>query len=156
MAVGSAALAAYLPVTPESVLDDLGLRIMRAPRAAGNAMPAHEGMWVGRLRRIATAKLRHWVLESLIDPAQLLISELVTNALRYGSGPEIAFRFILATDVLVIEVDDGSSHTPQVRQPAPEDESGRGMVLVSSIATDWGVSPDGSVTWCSLAIPRRS
>ncbi|MGW2748124.1 ATP-binding protein [Streptomyces sp. NPDC001450] len=155
MAIDSGALAAYLPLPPDSVLDDLGLCITRSPRAVDEGMPAYEGLWVGRLRRIGTAKLRHWGLVSLIEPAQLLISELVTNALRYGSGPDMAFRFILATEVLVIEVDDGSPHTPRLRQPAPDDESGRGMVLVSAIATEWGVSPDGCVTWCSLAVPKR-
>lgn len=155
MTIGSE-LAEYLPVPPESVLDDLELRIARAARAAGEAMPAYEALWVGRLRRIAAAKLRRWQLTALIDPAQLLISELVTNALRYGTGPEIAFRFILTTGVLVILVDDGSPNVPQVRQPEPDDESGRGMVLVSAIATDWGVSPNGSATWCLLAIPGRT
>ncbi|WP_055495749.1 ATP-binding protein [Streptomyces sp. TP-A0356] len=155
MTVGSE-LTEYLPVPSESALDDLELRIARAPRAAGEAMPAYEGLWVGRLRRITAAKLRHWQLTPLIDPAQLLISELVTNALRYGTGPEIAFRFLLTADVLVILVDDGSPHAPQVHQPAPDEESGRGMLLVSAIATDWGVSPHGSATWCSLTIPWRT
>ncbi|MFF7145729.1 ATP-binding protein [Streptomyces sp. SID2888] len=155
MTIG-AELAEYLPVPPESMLDNLELRIARAPRAAGEHMPTYEGLWVGRLRRIAAAKLQHWQLTVLIDPAQLLISELVTNALRYGTGPEIDFRLILTTGVLVILVDDGSPDPPQVRQPGPDDESGRGMVLVSTIATDWGIRPNGSATWCLLAIPGRA
>jgi anti-sigma regulatory factor (Ser/Thr protein kinase) len=120
----------------------------------------HEGGWVGRLRRIATAKLRHWGLQYLIEDAELLISELVTNALRYGTSDEVAFRLLLVTDVVLIEVDDGSpDHRPHVRKADPDGESGRGMLLIDAFATNWGVSPDGTKTWCTLTIPtatRRS
>ncbi|MET8676119.1 ATP-binding protein [Streptomyces sp. NPDC004647] len=139
--------------------DDLALRIEREARAEGEPMPEYEGQWVGRLRRIGAAKLRHWGLPCLVESAELLISELVTNALRYGTGSEVAFRFLLAMDVLVIEVGDGSPGRPRVNEADPDKESGRGMLIVASVAATWGVSTDGTTTWCTLTIPtttRRS
>jgi anti-sigma regulatory factor (Ser/Thr protein kinase) len=138
--------------TPGRVRDDLAVRITLEPRVAGGPMPEHEGQWVGRLRRIGTAKLRHWGLTSLVEDAQLVISELVTNALRYGSH-EIAFRFLLTTDVLVIEVEDGSPGRPRVREASPDDENGRGLLLVVAIADDWGVTEDRLTTWATFRVP---
>nr|WP_239069577.1 ATP-binding protein [Streptomyces sp. SID13666] len=108
-------------------------------------------MWVGRIRRIGTAKLRLWGLPStVVDDAELLISELVTNALQHGTAREISFRFILSADLLLIMVDDRSPGRPLVRDSSPDDESGRGMFLVEAIAAAWGVSPDETRTWCAL------
>jgi anti-sigma regulatory factor (Ser/Thr protein kinase) len=132
------------------VLDDVSERIERKPRTAGESLTEDEGLWVGSLRRIGAAVLSRWGLPDLMDDAQLLISELVTNALRYGTGREVIFRMLLGTDALVLEVNDGSTGRPQVRPAGPTEESGRGMWLVSAIATSWGVSEDETTTWCAL------
>jgi hypothetical protein len=55
--------------------------------------------------------------------------------------------------VLVIEVDDGSPGRARVNEADPYDESGRGLFIVSALSAQCGVSPDGTKTWCTLAIP---
>ncbi|MDJ1136287.1 ATP-binding protein [Streptomyces iconiensis] len=142
-----------LPLLAEDIRDDLSLRILRTPRASGAPVPGYEARWVERCRRIGAAKLRHWSMPGLIENAQLLISELVTNALRHGDGSsDTVVRFVITADRLLIAVDDGSPGTARVRDAGVGDETGRGMLLVAAFATQWGVSPDGSTTWCSLAV----
>ncbi|MFI1400704.1 ATP-binding protein [Streptomyces sp. NPDC020681] len=136
-----------------TVLDDLSVTIERASPPEGADVAASAGVWVGRLRRIGTAKLNHWGLSALVDNAQLLISELVTNALVHGTGHQIVFRFIVGTDVVVLEVDDGSAGRPRIREAGLAEESGRGMLLVAAIAASWGVSEDETRTWCTLTTP---
>ncbi|WP_326692298.1 MULTISPECIES: ATP-binding protein [unclassified Streptomyces] len=120
-------------------------------------MPDHEARWVERCRRIGTEKLRLWGMPSLIDDAQLLISELVTNGLQHGDGSsDLGVRFVVTAGRLLVAVEDGSPGKAQVRHAAAHDEAGRGMFLVAALATQWGVSPDGSTTWFSLAVEGRS
>lgn len=145
------------PVRPGSVRDDLSLRIMRTPRAEGSTVPGHEARWVERCRRLCTAKLQLWGMHGLVENAQLLTSELVTNALRHGDGSsDVVVRFVITTHAAVIIVDDGSPGAARVRQAGEDDEAGRGMLLVSALATQWGVSPSGATTWCSLAAEGRA
>ncbi|KPC62707.1 hypothetical protein ADL29_17715 [Streptomyces chattanoogensis] len=125
----------------------------RDPRPEGHPTPEHEGRWVCRLRRISTAKLCHWGIPGLVDDAESAISELVTNALVYGTGDRVAFRFLLGADVLALEVDDGSPERALVNTADPDDENGRGMFIVSALCTLCGVSPDGTKTWCTFKIP---
>ncbi|MFD7614091.1 ATP-binding protein [Streptomyces sp. NPDC059828] len=148
-----------LGLVPGAVWDDLVLSIKRDPRAEGEAIDKREGQWVGRLRRISTAKLRHWGFPSLIEDAESVISELVTNALLHGKGDRVAFRFLLAANVLALEVDDGSPNRAHVNEADPYDENGRGLFIVNALSTLCGVSPDGTKTWCTFTIPttpRRS
>jgi anti-sigma regulatory factor (Ser/Thr protein kinase) len=122
-------------------------------------MPSSCAIWVGNLRRIGAHRLSAHGLSSLVDNAELLISELVTNALQHGAGERIVFHLVITVDMVMIEVDDGSPCRPVVRSAGDFEESGRGMLLVSALADSWGVSPDGTRTWCTLATPasaRRS
>ncbi len=77
--------------------------------------------------------------------------------LKHGKSPEVAFRMVLGTDrgtdLVVIEVDDGSPGRPTVHEADSDQESGRGMFLVAATATSWGVSADETMTWCTLASP---
>jgi anti-sigma regulatory factor (Ser/Thr protein kinase) len=108
-----------------------------------------------RVRLIIRARLTHWGLPGLIDSAQLLATELVTNAFEHGRG-DVGVRLYLTASHLVIEVRDGSHELPMLGDAALDDEDGRGLFLVASIADDWGVSSDGTTTWCSLPFLRRS
>ncbi|MEV0254771.1 ATP-binding protein [Streptomyces sp. NPDC050732] len=144
----------YLPFAPESVLDDLDCLVEVGPRPSGSSVPRHTAEWVGRFRRIGAAKLRHHGLEALIDDMMVLASELLTNGLLYGNGV-LGFRLLITADAIGIVVFDGSINTPQVRGASVTEENGRGMFIVDTLATDWGVSPDGMATWCTLAIPAR-
>ncbi|MFI0941245.1 ATP-binding protein [Streptomyces sp. NPDC021020] len=135
------------------MLDDLSFALERADLTPSGEVPAATAFWVGRLRHIAAATLNAWGLSALADDARLLISELVTNGFKHGTAPHVRFRLVIGTGVVVMEVDDGSSGRPEVRDAGPEAVSGRGLVLVSALAAAWGVSDDGTRTWCALTVP---
>lgn len=77
----------------------------------------------------------------LLDDATLLVSELVTNAVRYG-GPPV----VLAVDCdgagLAVRVRDGSAVRPVPRNPGPDEESGRGFVLLDVLTERWGIDSE--------------
>ncbi len=109
---------------------------------------------VGQMRRIIRATLRYWDLTALADDATLAASELVTNAVRHGGGRPVGFRVWCSADELRMEVADGSPTRARLRSADVADENGRGLLLVSAVSKEWGVSPDGTTTWCSFAIPE--
>lgn len=148
-----AGLRAGSPVDALPVVQRLSLEISREGLSDTGEVPGTTAVCVGRLRRIAAAKLALWGVRALSDDALLLISELVTNGFRYGAGKHIAFRLALAKDVLVVEVDDRSPSRPVLREARPDAESGRGLFLVDALASAWGVSEDGTRTWCALEVP---
>ncbi|MER8068928.1 ATP-binding protein [Streptomyces sp. NPDC094034] len=95
------------------------------------------------------------------ETAALLLSELVTNALRHGSPPgrEIAVTLERADGLLRLEVEDAGDYLPRPRTPDLEDECGRGLALVAALADDWGVAPrrgPGKRVWVTLKVPERS
>ncbi|MEU6557045.1 SpoIIE family protein phosphatase [Streptomyces sp. NPDC046915] len=91
---------------------------------------------VGQAREMASRKLDDWGLGELGDTTQLLVSELVTNAIRYGRPP-IRLRLIRDRN-LICEVSDSSSTSPHVRRALETDEGGRGLFLVANLAELWG------------------
>jgi serine phosphatase RsbU (regulator of sigma subunit)/anti-sigma regulatory factor (Ser/Thr protein kinase) len=107
-----------------------------------------------RARMLVRRRLRRWGLAELIPTAELLASELVTNAVRYAQGP-IALRLVREGG-LVCEVFDDSAALPRLRHAGDEDERGRGLQVVSQLAQHWGArrTPSGKVVWCELALPR--
>ncbi|MFD7136953.1 ATP-binding protein [Streptomyces sp. NPDC059894] len=123
----------------------------RSPSDSGK-LSAADAAWPKRLRRIIRASLTYWGLPQLIDVAELLLTELATNALRHGRSTEIGVRVYLAGHHCVIEVAGGSPDRPEVRRAGPSDEGGRGLFLVAAMAEAWGVSPDGSTTWCTVPL----
>ncbi|MFI9326487.1 ATP-binding protein [Kitasatospora sp. NPDC052868] len=110
---------------------------------------------VGAVRRRLRSALSHWGVPELSDTAELLSSELVTNALLHTDQGAV-FDAVLGADLrLRIEVQDGASRLPGRRRD-PDAEyatSGRGLQLVEALADDWGVQlrGDGKVTWFELA-----
>lgn len=107
----------------------------------------------GRARRLARSALQRWELEELTDSVQLLISEVVTNAVRYAERP-VTLR-LLRTDVLRCEVGDDVPQLPRLRQARPSDEGGRGLYLVNRLARRWGATrlSTGKVVWFELGGP---
>ncbi|MBB5935395.1 ATP-binding SpoIIE family protein phosphatase [Streptomyces zagrosensis] len=107
-------------------------------------------------RHFAVGALRRWGLSELIDVAELLVSELVTNAVRHADHA-LSIRLWLA-DALVCEVRDDGAGSPYARLPDPLDETGRGLFLVSKLARAWGVTRlgKGKVVWFELALPRHA
>ena len=85
--------------------------------------------------------------------AELVVSELVTNAVRYAQS-KISLRLVLEGG-LFCEVLDDSAAAPRLRQAAEDDERGRGLQVVSQVAQRWGTrrTGTGKVVWCELAVP---
>lgn len=108
---------------------------------------------IGQMRRITRAQLRHWGLAMLTDDATLAVSELATNAIKHGKGQPVGLRVRHSAYELRIEVTDGTPTPARLRSAGVADENGRGLLLVAALAKEWGVSRDGTTTWCSLAIP---
>lgn len=104
----------------------------------------------GRARRLARRALSRWGMEELTDSVELLVSEVVTNAVRYASRP-ITLR-LLRTDVLRCEVGDDVPQLPRLRQARATDEGGRGLYLVNRLARRWGATrlSTGKVVWFEL------
>ncbi|MER8011527.1 SpoIIE family protein phosphatase [Streptomyces sp. NPDC094149] len=105
----------------------------------------------GRARRLARRALSRWGLEELSDSVELLVSEVVTNAVRYASRP-VTLR-LLRTDVLRCEVGDDVPQLPRLRQARATDEGGRGLYLVNRLARRWGATrlSTGKVVWFELS-----
>ncbi|MEW2394635.1 ATP-binding protein [Streptomyces sp. NPDC046862] len=118
--------------------------------------PAEPGA-VRAARAVVREQLRGWHLESLADLTALLVSELVTNALRHATGP-IGVRLVRPSGplgVLLVEVSDPLPDPPRERLPRPDDESGRGLQLVASSSRAWGTRPGaaGKTVWFELPVP---
>jgi anti-sigma regulatory factor (Ser/Thr protein kinase) len=107
-----------------------------------------------RARTLIRRPLKRWGLSELIFSAELLVSELVTNAVRYAQG-QIGLRLVLEGG-LVIEVLDDSAALPRLRHPDDQDERGRGLQVVSQIAQRWGArrAVSGKIVWCELPLPH--
>ncbi|CAL9546661.1 SpoIIE family protein phosphatase [Streptomyces sp. enrichment culture] len=105
-------------------------------------------------RRLARRALARWGLDELSDAVELLVSEIVTNAVRYAERP-ITLR-LLRTDVLRCEVGDDVPQLPRLRQARATDEGGRGLYLVNRLARRWGATrlSTGKVVWFELPVPE--
>ncbi|MBU6535585.1 ATP-binding protein [Streptomyces mayonensis] len=101
--------------------------------------PTPRGARLARL--LATEQLRSWGLP--LDPARHLVAELSNNAADHGRVPGRDFRLTLHVvgATLRIEVTDTrGQELPQPQTPAPDAESGRGLLLIEALADRWGVS----------------
>ncbi|MET7873656.1 ATP-binding SpoIIE family protein phosphatase [Streptomyces cyaneofuscatus] len=115
-------------------------------------LPA-EAMTVGRARELATRQLGVWGLGELSFATELVVSELVTNAVRYGGGP---LRLRLIRDrTLLCEVADTGHTSPHLRHSAEDDEGGRGLFIVAQLVQRWGTryTPAGKTIWTEQAFP---
>ncbi|GHF18056.1 SpoIIE family protein phosphatase [Streptomyces fumanus] len=137
--------------------DDIALlmaRVQGLPAdSVGDWTLPREPRSVGRAREYARAQLLSWDLEPLVDTTELLVSELVTNALRYGEG-EIRLRLLLDR-TLVCEVWDSGLVQPRRRRARDTDEGGRGLQLVGLLSAAWGSrrTPRGKTVWFELPLP---
>ena len=108
-----------------------------------------------RARSLIRRPLRQWGLTDLIPVAELVVSELVTNAVRYAQS-KISLRLVLE-GALFCEILDDSAALPRLRQASEDDERGRGLQVVSQVAQRWGTrrTGTGKVVWCELPVPSR-
>ncbi|MGV9270428.1 SpoIIE family protein phosphatase [Kitasatospora sp. NPDC003701] len=136
--------------------DDIALVVARTRLLARDRVAewevANDPEAVSPVRRACARQLARWDLEHLAFGTELILSELITNAVRYGVPP-IRVRLLL-TQSLVCEVSDGSSTAPHIRRAADTDEGGRGLFLVARYAEHWGTrySARGKTIWTSQSL----
>ncbi|MDH6144084.1 anti-sigma regulatory factor (Ser/Thr protein kinase) [Kitasatospora sp. GP30] len=146
-------LAALLPGHPT---DDVALLVART-RALPPDRVAQWGVLadpaaVREVRAAVTRQLEIWGLDEQTFTTELILSELLTNAIRYGGEP-ITVR-LLYDRMLTCEVSDGSSTSPHLRYAAESDEGGRGLFLVAQFAERWGTryTASGKVIWAEQEV----
>lgn len=108
-------------------------------------------------RRILNEALAEWGLGHLADSADLIVSELVTNAVVHGQEPASLTLYVdprADGGLLFVEVEDAGGTTPVPRVADVDDMDGRGLAIVDAVAEDWGCDPAGTGkrVWASLAI----
>ncbi|MFJ4467739.1 SpoIIE family protein phosphatase [Streptomyces sp. NPDC089424] len=150
------------PVRSQTARDDASLLLVRT-RALTPAQVAtwtlpHDETAACRARNLAAVQLAAWGMEGLEDSTKLIISELVTNAVRHSTGP-IGLRLI-QHQVLTIEVSDTDPRAPRMRSARSTEENGRGLALVARLSRRWGSRPvpGHKVVWAeaNLAQPPSS
>ncbi|WP_371646087.1 SpoIIE family protein phosphatase [Streptomyces mirabilis] len=131
--------------------DDITLLLARtlslSPTQVASWTLPNDRTAVRSARHMAARRLTEWGLEGLQDPTQLIVSELVTNAVRHSTGP-IGLRLI-RHQVLTCEVFDTDAHSPRLRHARAIDENGRGLFLVTQLSRRWGTRSEsgGKVVW---------
>ncbi|MER7841167.1 SpoIIE family protein phosphatase [Streptomyces sp. NPDC096040] len=145
-------------VLPEQPSDDVALLLVRtralgADRVATWDVPPDPAE-VAHFRQAATERLAVWGLDEAAFVTELVVSELVTNAIRYGEPP-IQLRLI-RDRALICEVSDGSSTSPHLRRAHAYDEGGRGLLLVAQLTQRWGSRQTGSgkTIWAEQPLPE--
>ncbi|CCK31738.1 integral membrane sensor protein [Streptomyces davaonensis JCM 4913] len=148
-----AVVDALVPVRPQ---DDVVLlmartRLLGSDQVADWDLPSDPAV-VADARKGATRQLSEWDLEPLAFTTELIVSELVTNAIRHAAGP-IRLRLIKERS-LICEVLDGGASAPHLRHPRATDEGGRGLLLVSQFAQRWGTrfAPEGKIIWAEQSL----
>ncbi|MCH6163965.1 SpoIIE family protein phosphatase [Streptomyces marispadix] len=151
-----AVLDALLPARPS---DDIALLVARtrvlAPDQVAEWDVVSDPSAVAGVRTAVTRSLTEWGLEEQAFVTELILSELITNAIRHATGP-IRVR-LLRDRTLICEVADHSSTSPHLRYAATMDEGGRGLFLVAQFADRWGTryTKDGKVIWAEQSLPVR-
>ncbi|MBQ0987113.1 sodium/proline symporter PutP [Streptomyces sp. F63] len=126
-------------------------RVLDSTRVASRELPCDPAV-VSEARTFVTRQLAEWDMDELLFTTELIVSELVTNAIRHGSGP-ITLRLIRER-ALICEVSDTSSTSPRLRHARTTDEGGRGLLIVAQLARRWGTryTADGKVIWAEQAV----
>ncbi|MHC0430635.1 SpoIIE family protein phosphatase [Streptomyces sp. O3] len=124
--------------------EDVALRVWDLPSGGAAASAA---------RKLVTEQLQLWDLADLADVTELVVSELVGNALRYGGGP--GQLRLLRTERLVVEVSDTGPDLPRIQHADVSDEGGRGLQLINMLCRRWGScrTATGKVVWAEQNIP---
>ncbi|MFI1397927.1 SpoIIE family protein phosphatase [Streptomyces sp. NPDC020681] len=148
-------IVADLP--PGRLEDDVTLLLARTRVVSSDSSAAWQleadPAFVGEARRLVLGQLSRWDLDELSFTTELIVSELVTNAIRYAGGP-IVLRLIRAGS-LTCEVSDPSNTQPRMRRAKSSEEGGRGLYLVAQLAHRWGsrYTREGKTVWAEQALP---
>ncbi|MFE0515016.1 SpoIIE family protein phosphatase [Streptomyces sp. NPDC058964] len=137
--------------------DDVALLLARtkglpASRVSTWDIPADPAL-VAPIRKQVVEQLDTWGLSQAAFTTELVVSELVTNAIRYGSHP-IRLRLIHDASTLICEVSDTSHTAPHLRRAKTWDEGGRGLLLVAQLTQRWGSrhTAEGKTIWAEIAL----
>ncbi|ORT59546.1 protein phosphatase [Streptomyces sp. CB03238] len=137
---------------PDGPRDDVALLLARVhalpdDRVASWELPSDPSM-VARARELTHQQLAEWGLTDLDFSTGLVVSELVTNAVRYGGRGPVCLR-LLRNGSLICEVSDRSNTSPRIRRAATTEEGGRGLFLVAQFTKSWGARymPQGKTVW---------
>ncbi|UFR00686.1 SpoIIE family protein phosphatase [Streptomyces sp. Go40/10] len=137
--------------------DDVALLLARtlglpASQVATWDIPADPAL-VAPIRKQVVEQLDTWSLSEAAFTAELVVSELVTNAIRYGARP-IRLRLIHEEATLICEVSDSSHTAPHLRRAKTFDEGGRGLLLVAQLTQRWGSRhhAEGKTIWAELPL----
>lgn len=137
--------------------DDVALlvartRVLAEEKVATWELPV-EATAAARARTLTASQLTEWGLEDMLFTTELIVSELVTNAFRYGGGP-ITLRLIRDRH-LICEVSDTANTSPHLRRARSTDEGGRGLFLVAQLTERWGTryTREGKTIWTEQALP---
>ncbi|WP_432110054.1 SpoIIE family protein phosphatase [Streptomyces sp. AA1529] len=151
-----AVLEAMLPDRTGEDRDDIALlvaetRLLPSSRIARWEVPSDPEA-VAPVRADCAARLVEWGLEETAFTAELILSELITNAIRYGAPP-VTVR-LLCDRYLTCEVSDSSSTAPHLRRATTVDEGGRGLFLIAQLAQHWGTryTAEGKTIWAELSL----
>ncbi|MFJ1812468.1 MULTISPECIES: SpoIIE family protein phosphatase [unclassified Streptomyces] len=149
--------SAVRQLVPVPQPDDIALLLARthalgADRVVSWEVPVDPAA-VADVRARATRQVEAWGLGELAMTSELIVSELVTNAVRYAAPP-IRLRLLLDAR-LTCEVSDASSTAPRLRHARITDEGGRGLFLVAQLGHRWGVryTADGKIIWAEQELP---
>ncbi|MFD7811808.1 SpoIIE family protein phosphatase [Streptomyces sp. NPDC059785] len=140
--------------------DDVALLLARlngiGPEDVAEWRLARDPAEAGRARAAVREQLHVWGLASLSDHAELLVGELVANAVRHAHSRQVGLRLVRGA-TLLCEVDDDDHTLPTLLSAGVGDESGRGLRVVSTLAREWGTSRTsaGKTVWFELTLPRR-
>ncbi|MFI8849673.1 SpoIIE family protein phosphatase [Streptomyces sp. NPDC053499] len=152
----AAVLEALLPDRTNEDRDDIALlvaetRMLPSSRIAQWDVPSDPEA-VAPVRAACMSQLTEWGLEETAFTAELILSELITNAIRYGEPP-VTVR-LLCDRYLTCEVSDRSSTAPHLRRATTVDEGGRGLFLIAQLAQHWGTryTPEGKTIWAELPL----
>ncbi|MFD7438786.1 SpoIIE family protein phosphatase [Streptomyces sp. NPDC059861] len=147
------------PFSDQAASDDVTLLLVRtralAPSQVASWTLPSDNTAAHRARKLTAGQLAEWGVEGVEDATKLIVSELVTNAVRHGSGP-IQLRLI-RHQVLSCEVFDTDGCSPRHRRAHIDDERGRGLFLVSQLSRRWGYrpTPGGKIVWAEQSLPPR-
>ncbi|MFJ8588211.1 SpoIIE family protein phosphatase [Streptomyces sp. NPDC093595] len=137
---------------PDGPRDDVALLLARVhalseDRVAAWELPAEPSV-VATARSLVRRQLEEWDLAHLEFTTGLVVSELVTNAVRYGGKGPVSLR-LLRNGSLICEVSDHSNSSPRIRRAATTEEGGRGLFLVAQFTRTWGARymQQGKTVW---------
>ncbi|MFF1396199.1 SpoIIE family protein phosphatase [Streptomyces sp. NPDC058287] len=141
--------------------DDAALLLVRVHAFPADSVAswqvASDPAEVAGVRALVRERLEDWGLDEAAFVSELAVSELVTNAIRYGRPP-VSLRLLRDVDrTLICEVSDGGHTSPHLRNAGDEDEGGRGLFLVAQLTAMWGTRYErqGKTIWAEIGLGQE-